>query len=317
VSRQRLQELYAKLEQEKSVCAWASIYSSYVWNKIGFMRSLSRGRIAEPTLTQDLVFQFHYMADGSELPVKLYEAWDESANGNDLEFFIEKGNGYLHLPMQAKLISADGKYHKLHHKVAGKYQIDLLLDYANKHGAIPLYLLYNHSVSAALECEMTDYKPVKKDEDLFNSEEGVHLEEFGCSIVSAKHLKELYCTPPRTRKPNNTWKTPDFRDLHPNPALPFSSLFCGLVKEPVENWPTLLHLERLPTLTLHDHQAITDENYWRDTAPLASVSGITETYQEFLLDMPTQEKEIKKFHPKFRIVISQTTGKKGGVRHVN
>ncbi|MDR7098601.1 hypothetical protein J2X04_000948 [Lysobacter niabensis] len=76
----------------------------------------------------------------------------EAETGCDLELLIGSAtDGWCRFALQAKRISVPtGTYHKLDHKVgkARVPQIDLLRSYARKHKAFPLYLFYNHLVSA-------------------------------------------------------------------------------------------------------------------------------------------------------------------------
>ena len=316
--RDQLNELYAKLEKEQSICAWAALYAATVWNKIGFMRSLVRGRIFETTLTQDLLFQFYTMANDRQLPIELYEALDETSNGNDLELFIEKRDGYIHVPIQAKLIDRDGKYGRLHHKIGHHYQIDLLLSYAKSNGALPLYLLYNHSATAARQWPDGDehnHDNIPFDNAGMNLHENTSIQEYGCSIVAAKHLKDLFCTKPQTRKTTNTWKTPGFPDIHPSPALPFSALFCKLVKDPVERWSEILHLQKLPTLQAYSYNQVVDKKTWRDKTPPATIGRIR-GFEENLITDNFLEKEPTVFNPKFRIIMSNERKSKGALYFV-
>jgi hypothetical protein len=61
--------------------------------------------------------------------IQIYESRNESANGNDLEVYIEiEYNKYIYLAIQAKrLYIKSQKYKAISHKVNKTYQIDLLL----------------------------------------------------------------------------------------------------------------------------------------------------------------------------------------------
>ena len=305
MNRELLRKLQQQLDEERDLCAWASIYSMLTWNKIGFIRSLNRGRISETTLTQNLVFEFHMMSATGQLPIELFEAWDEAANGNDIEFFIEKEEGYVAVPIQAKLISNDKYYRKLNHRVSGTYQIDNLIEYAERISGIPLYLFYN-----------SGFVPLWDDEGDFPDPE-----EFGCSIISAEYIKQQFCDKKRRRSGKASWKIPSFEDLHPIPALPFSQLFCGLVKEPDSAWPTLLNLNDVPNLVYYTYEEATDEDHWKNTNPPASISGIDatemKTLDSLVSDSLENDNPDSTFNPKFRIIISKERQRKGGIYHLH
>jgi hypothetical protein len=69
----------------------------------------------------------------------------ESTQGTDWEWWIGSNNtGWVRFAVQAKKLDLSSKrYDALGHKVSGRPQIDLLLKFAAKHQAIPLYCLFN------------------------------------------------------------------------------------------------------------------------------------------------------------------------------
>jgi hypothetical protein len=80
----------------------------------------------------------------SPFGIKVFEAADETANGNDLEIAVETGRGYVLLAAQAKMQFKDGRYPAISHRVGDRYQADLLLSYALKVQGWPIYILYKH-----------------------------------------------------------------------------------------------------------------------------------------------------------------------------
>ncbi len=297
----RLRELITKLSTESDMGSWASIYSMFTWNKIGFTRSLHRGRIFETSLTQDLVFQFYLHAKTGDLSVEVFEAWDETTNGNDLDIFIQKEDGYIHLPVQAKLIGKDERYSKIRHQVSGRYQLDALLDYAEKKDGVPFYLLYNYALGY----------------ELFNEEEEGErsIEEYGCSLIHADYIKKTY---QKTKAGKTSWRIPRFEDLHRSPAIPFSELFCGLMKQPLQNWPDILQTNRAIDPARHTFEEITNEKLWRDLAPSGQLSGIQSIEAEILdQGLKGQDFQYSPFDPKYRIIFSLERKRKGGLYYLS
>lgn len=293
----RLRELMAKLSTEANMCSWASIYSMLTWNKIGFTRSVNRGRIYETSLTQDLVFQFYLQAKTSGLPIEIFEAWDETTNGNDLDFFIQKDGSYVHLPVQAKLIGKDGRYTKIRHHVSGVSQLDALMEYAKKKGGVPLYLLYNHAFG---------YELFDDDHERERS-----IEEYGCSLIHADYIKQNY---QKVKNGKISWIIPRFEDLHRSPAFPLSELFCGLMKQPLQDWPGILQINRSIDPARYTYDEITNEEIWRDMTPPGAISGIQSANASIIdEEMKGHNFQYSPFDPKYRIIFSLGRRSKGGL----
>lgn len=193
------------------------------WWRIQFSRSTPRMKIHETTITQNLVYEMQLLKKRYKIKgITLYESTDEKANGDDLELRILHKNGKVYTyALQAKIIYhtfnkkahllQSGTYTQLKHYVgkgsSRKNQIDLLLKYAKKpsHGYIPLYLLYNY-ISRRFGTK------------------GYKRECFGCTAVSAYYLKANHSI-----ADDNLASNVKFRDLHPNPAIPWQALVCDLV----------------------------------------------------------------------------------------
>ena len=122
---------------------WFQVFSIDIWKRIDFTWRTKGLKLYETTITQNLLYSIFQLAKGRMIPVKLLEAKNESINGNDIELAIETNRGFILFPCQAKLIKENGKYRSLSHKVGSRYQIDLLLRYAQKVQGVPLYLFYN------------------------------------------------------------------------------------------------------------------------------------------------------------------------------
>lgn len=186
-------------------------YSIDTWNRVQFSRAIENLKTYEVTLTQNLVYHYFLLSREFELPIKIYEAENETINGNDIEFAIETKQGYVLLPMQAKTIKKDDKYSTINHIVKGKYQIDLLEKYARKVNGIPLYLFYN-----------TLNEPYRLDENFIQSLDD-ELELYGCSICKKEDLE-------RFRK-KHKWEMPKFSDIHPKYGIPLHHLIEVIGKD--------------------------------------------------------------------------------------
>jgi hypothetical protein len=73
---------------------------------------------------------------------------DEPHVGADVDMLISTAGRTQRYLAQAKRSDTAGKYAKLGHRVAGRRQLDILRDAAEALGAVPIYILYNHRMSA-------------------------------------------------------------------------------------------------------------------------------------------------------------------------
>lgn len=166
--------------------------SSSIWDRIPFAHKFEF-KYSEITITENLLFDIYkFSIDNPSLAINIFEAKNESANGNDLELCIEiEPDKYAILVIQAKRIyNVDGKYNypKISHKVNGKYQIDLLEDYAKREKAIPLYMFYNYA---------PDFKNKNK-------------KYYGCTLAFSQFIREHYYL----KVSPVSWKIPTFDELH-------------------------------------------------------------------------------------------------------
>jgi len=207
---------------EPTVCDVFEAGAYDTWWRIQFSRSTPRMKIHETTVTQNLIYEMQLLKKRYKIKgFTLYESTDEKANGDDLELRVLHRNGKVYTyALQAKIIYhtfskkahllQSGTYTQFKHYVgkghSRKNQIDLLLKYAKKpaHGYIPLYLLYNY-ISRRFGTK------------------GYARECFGCSAVSAYYLKANYAI-----TDGNLAANVKFKDLHPNPAIPWQALVCEL-----------------------------------------------------------------------------------------
>jgi hypothetical protein len=192
-----------------SLEAWLRFFSADVWERIKFCRTNQRNHIFETTLTQNLVYEFLNLEHLGLLNLGIYESTQERINGTDVEFVFETESGFLTLACQCKILGRDMRYNNISHSVNGKFQIDLLIEYANVHQCVPIYLFYNYSNQEQINAEIQlRYQ--------------IPIYEFGCSFSDAHFLKRTWLNGADASRTNG-WKIPSFADLHLGnpPILPF------------------------------------------------------------------------------------------------
>jgi hypothetical protein len=277
-----LLEYAKKFQINPSIVYWAEISAIKIWRKIIFSRSAADFNMHENTVTQNLIYSFWELAITRVFPVQLYQAKNERANGNDIEIAIQTANGYLLFPSQAKIVNKKGNYPGIRHKVAGKLQIDRLLEYGNRVAGIPLYLFYNFGDNP------------ERNEALENKY-CLDVQRLGCSIFPAEFIKHNFY-----RTATNRWTIPDFYRIHHLLAIPFGNLF------------ELINSNTIPGLNLGAYSAgakfyskdeITNKNYWRNLTPPPSIGRIP-TQDHNRMSLPTFESEDNGFNPAFRVVFS-------------
>jgi hypothetical protein len=256
-------------------------FSQRTWRRLGFCQRYKEVKTFETTITQNLIFDLLEFAQLTETPkLRLLEARDESANGNDIEVFVQHGDEYILFPTQAKSLYPSGKYEKINHQSGGKFQLHALLEYAIKHQGIPLYLFYNYH---------PHWKDVAGWEDAF----GFGHDCFGCSLVNAHLIAERYFVAVNAR-----WNIPGFLDLHPRPAVP---LFQLVDEEQVEMlWQN--SKKHIPEMALYNDKEVFDKRYWIDRTPPPAISGLPKEVHFF---QGVVELGIPEFRPKFRMVLSK------------
>lgn len=285
---EKLHELTTQLEQSQNLCKWLELYSYLTWHKIGFIRKNQFLKITETSVTQDLVFQLYLLSLTKALPIKLYESKLENTNGNDLEILLETPQGYVMFPAQAKIIYANHKYHSITHQVKGRYQIDLLMNYAKKIKGIPLYLLYNTCLDNKIYTQVSNVSVYD-------------IESFGCSITSAQVIKQNFYR----KSYSGNWKIPGFADLHCSVAYPLSTLVCSfsnLLKEAFIN-SSFLYFDHREQIQFYSTEQINKDPRWKNILPAPEMGRLSPN------ELSIKQKNynyIYRFNPKFRLVFSQT-----------
>lgn len=149
VEGRRMRDLISAIRAQLSAtnfCPWCDLAAAEAWHRIRYAHSLPKTSLFETTMTQNLLMAIAmHPAPG----VRVFEALDESRNGNDLEILIEvASSSYACYAVQAKIVyRRTGRYQQIRHQTRNGQQIDLLLAYAAREKCVPGYLLYCHSES--------------------------------------------------------------------------------------------------------------------------------------------------------------------------
>lgn len=203
--------LIMRFNRNPNLCNWFQLCAYDTWRRIEFARNQRGLRIFETTITQNILYEFAIYKLLYNLNIDMYESADEEANGNDIEFEYTIGDQVMKLPMQAKIIYRDGRYPRMEHGS----QIETLINYAEREGGYPLYILYNYynDIPAILnnrrECGVR-----------------YNVQQYGISLVSAFHLHDNYYQRRINRNNNLAWRIPHFLELHPDIAIPWFKLAC-------------------------------------------------------------------------------------------
>jgi len=276
-----LQELAEQFMSSQTMADWLQLYAAQTWTKIGFAWGHPPLRLHETTITQNLVYDCWLADRMSPWGVKLFEAVDEAANGNDLEIAVETGRGYVLLPAQAKMLFKDGRYPAISHTVGERYQADLLLAYARKVKGWPMFILYNHD----------------DDDDLasrIEKEWHMPVESFGISLCDAVYVKDKFGPVGKSR-----WKIPRFGDLHPAHAWPLHYLGFDM-----HRW--FPPLQGQHAIKYYTRDELKEDDAFKDLNPPPAIGKIPLGMDELLRDT-LRQKQTKKaieFNPKFRIMFS-------------
>ena len=277
-----------------SICHFFQAQSHYVWDRIGFARRMNVS-VRETTITEELLYHFYQSFEAFNIPIRLFESKEEHRNGSDLEVLVNTGRGFILFACQAKITYKTGSYRKFHHEVGGARQIDLLLDYAARHGGIAQYMLYNFvpdwMVSAPLE-------------------HGKIAEDMGITHISASEIidwmNSFICM---GKKP----VVPHYNTFHPGTAKPFHELICSLLTDN-SAYLRMLPKEVSSGLTFYDENEVSDADTWRRISSLATIGYVDQqnvyAAQKEATDLVFSNGQKSKeppsppiFKPKFRLVI--------------
>ena len=294
-------EHYLTNPANPNVCDLFKSGARDTWARIFFSRKTPRLKIHETSVSQNLVYEMNLIKFKFPLlDFEIFESTNEKANGDDLEITVRHANGtYYTYAIQSKIIYhrrskgvanlREGHYQKLKHwvgKGAGKKkQVDLLIDYAGKHGFIPIYLLYNY---------------VQKSFD-----PGIEPDLFGCTVIGAKYLKANHTSPD-----GNLDDKVKFSDLHTANAFPWHELVCVLPYLSEAEWKKRILFEDHTSIEAPTTLHITDEWKSLDTSfptifpDQESIAGYTSKNPDLFLKDTEPEESPLVFLPKYKIVVN-------------
>ena len=170
-------------------------------------------RFGEETLTDILVLDFTKLAGRRRIKIFQIEKHEETRKGADLEIFLRISRGTcVRYVIQAKKLYSKHQYPHTKHQYphinakagkSGRFQIDVLEDYAKNVGAVPYYLLFNF----VAHIQRTRHWHCRGQFD---------EKQLGCTLVPSRRVREAILTP--------GCRTFDF--LHSDPvALPLRCRF--------------------------------------------------------------------------------------------
>jgi hypothetical protein len=116
------------------------------WERIKFGEELDCSQ-GEETMTDVNLLDLKRAGPHAVHVFKVNKA-DEAKYGIDWEWWIGTDSdaffgGWWRYAVQAKKLNSSGHYGTLRHKVGGRYQFDILGEYALKNRCVPLYCFYN------------------------------------------------------------------------------------------------------------------------------------------------------------------------------
>jgi hypothetical protein len=286
-----------KFQQSYKLIDLLQFISFYSWEELEGYAKFSSSKVGEVRITEVLVSQIIYALcqQRVQVPIRLFHAKDEKANGNDLEIVIPVGkNENIILPCQAKRLYVEtvkdnlkAKYKKISHlldegKSTQREQICSLLDYA-KHKDVqgfPLYLFYNY----------TEFNPEK-------AEEYPLKELFGCTLVNANVVYDKFYS-----KESKKITLFTFQDIHP-PAKPLTTL---LDLKKISQLKTLFGESTQDfNVKIYSNDDLLKQSWWEEQCPPMSVDpdrkGATITLEELFSQPKTYEET--PFNPKYRIMV--------------
>ncbi|MDN3550999.1 DUF6615 family protein [Mucilaginibacter aquaedulcis] len=270
-------------------CNFLYHQSTYIWDKIGFSRR-KKLRISETTITEGFIFDLWQFAERAKLGIEILEAKSEKTNGNDVEIFVELGGEFASFPCQAKIMDRNGKYVKIGHRVDPDLQIDLLISYARREGAVPGYLFYNHEVDPATLTALQAYRAFE-------------LSHWGVSWAPAIAIDVMYFHYTRTGR-KKVKKVPGFKTLHPHTGRPLADLICQMLHFP-KPWKTELTdygTKNGYEVKFRKDSTVRDDGDWSSFTPAGRIGFVTNA--DLTKSVETRGKNRPDFDPKYRIVFS-------------
>ncbi|RWF74739.1 MAG: hypothetical protein EOS26_15920 [Mesorhizobium sp.] len=149
-----------------------------IWKDLGNARShgISRG---EETITENFLLDVQ-LAHPAEVSTFQSNKREEAVTGADWEWWLTDGRQWLGLLIQAKILNPRSNlYSAIKHKVAGRPQIDNLINQAALKGIPAFYFFYNHTNLgfSDLSWKCGSFAP--------------QIEQLGCTVADAHAVRPL------------------------------------------------------------------------------------------------------------------------------
>lgn len=262
------------------ISKWARDSAIMTWDRISNSRTNNSLKLYETTITQNLTHELYELKLDN---VRIEEAEDEAANGNDLELYIQNSytKEFKHFAVQAK-ISKNEIYQTINHHKNNSFQISDLISYSKKIRAIPLYFLYSHT-------------------NKYNGEElhrkGFTYNEYGITVTGASRIFwDFFDWNP------NVWKFKKIPTvceiIEDNNSFTFREFLCNQhSQEQIEN----SHFEPTAFVGASDKILYKNYNFGRNEIPQDNKWKIIQK-QINEIEISNDSNSFS-FNPKYRIII--------------
>lgn len=270
-----------------TLCNLFQVLAVDTWDRLDYVyKSHYLRGTNEVTITENLLYYTQkYLDYYGKSQIRIEEATNEPVHGNDLLIYIQSSNMHYHaFAVQAKKVYVDERYWAF----SGTYsQLHNLIRYAQNIGGIPLYLLYNHAT--------------KEPRDFITCGINHDWNQFGCSLSSAFYVQRKFTETYPDGRPKMI--IPHFNDFHPDNAIPWMAIVCC---DSFVDCPDFKKVVYLPEFPLKEYtlEQLLKPDEW---ISLNKRKRIKE--KVYTLDIGIH-KEIEKFAPRFRLIISIKPGEK-------
>ncbi|WPU96222.1 hypothetical protein SNE25_11905 [Mucilaginibacter sabulilitoris] len=269
--------------QTQAICDLLLNESVKAWNMIKFNRARIE-RMSETTITEQLVYNIESDITANNHPIRLFQSRKENVNGNDMEIFVNTGDGFLLLPCQAKITNKEYRYEHFWHTVNASRQISLLCDYAKDLGGIPAYLFYNY---IPREAQNEAFKKI------------VHQERYGITFTEANPFLNIL---EERRLSGNPLNAPTFNSLHPHPAKPLHVQVCDMINGLMNMNSFSLNYD----LTYYNIRDITQNRNWEHSRR-GTIGFIQSGDWKKKAGRAAENSNNDAFRPKYRLILGDET----------
>jgi hypothetical protein len=181
-----LQFFTGGIEAYMNLCNTFKKLACETWNMLKKAKELScpygEETITDVNLHQLIMYQNEYPTESSGLKIKIWNKIQEGHHGGDWEWwFTGTSKQWFGIRIQAKILNHSDNFEHLHYRTKKIFQRNRLIQKCREEGLMPLYCLYCY-----WEKDMMSY-PVS-----WKCEKHEGIEEFGCSLIDAYKICEIY-----------------------------------------------------------------------------------------------------------------------------